>query len=55
MVADMHAWLVHHRARIAVNVTNREALAYIANHWGSLRLFLSDGRIENDNNTVERI
>ncbi|MUZ66447.1 IS66 family transposase, partial [Agrobacterium vitis] len=54
LVADMHAWLVHHRARIAVKSPIGEALAYIAKYWDGLKLFLSDGRIEIDNNTVER-
>jgi len=30
------------------------ALKYIAKYWDGLNLFLSDGRIEMDNNTVER-
>jgi transposase len=30
------------------------ALKYIAKYWGGLNLFLSDGRIEMDSNTVER-
>jgi len=53
-VADMQAWLVHHRARVAGKSPLGEALAYIAKYWDGLRLFLSDGRIEIDNNTVER-
>lgn len=31
-----------------------EALAYIAKYWDGLKLFLTDGRIEIDNNSVER-
>jgi hypothetical protein len=31
-----------------------EALAYIAKYWDGLCLFLTDGRIELDYNTVER-
>jgi len=31
-----------------------EALAYIAKYWDGSKLFLSDGRIEIDNNNVER-
>ncbi|MDQ1195390.1 putative hemolysin [Rhizobium sp. SORGH_AS 787] len=31
-----------------------EALAYIAKYWDGLKLFLIDGRIEIDNNSVER-
>lgn len=31
-----------------------EALAYIAKYWDGLKLFMADGRIEIDNNSVER-
>lgn len=54
LVADMQAWLVHHRARVATKSPLGEALAYIAKYWDGLRLFLTDGRIEIDNNSVER-
>ncbi|MBD8689950.1 MULTISPECIES: IS66 family transposase, partial [unclassified Rhizobium] len=54
LVADMWAWLVHHRARIATKSPLGEALAYIAKYWDGLKLFLTDGRIEIDNNSVER-
>ena len=54
MVADMKVWLVHHRARVATKSPLGEALAYIAKYWEGLKLFLTDGRIEIDNNSVER-
>ncbi|MBB4439940.1 MULTISPECIES: IS66 family transposase [Rhizobium] len=54
MVADMKVWLVHHRARVATKSPLGEALAYIAKYWDGLKLFLTDGRIEIDNNSVER-
>jgi hypothetical protein len=31
-----------------------EAINYVINHWDGLTLFLSDGRVEVDTNTVER-
>ena len=31
-----------------------KAIAYTLNHWDGLTLFLSDGRVEVDSNTVER-
>jgi hypothetical protein len=31
-----------------------EAINYALNHWGGLTLFLRDGRVEIDSNTVER-
>lgn len=54
LVADMRTWLTHHRARVAGKSPLGEALAYIAKYWDGLCLFLADGRIEIDNNTVER-
>lgn len=54
LIADMHVWLVHHRARVAAKSPLGEALAYIAKYWDGLKLFLTDGRIEIDNNSVER-
>ena len=54
LVADMHAWLIHHRARVATKSPLGEALAYIAKYWDGLKLFLTVGRIEIDNNSVER-
>jgi transposase len=32
----------------------KEAINYVLNHWDGLTLFLSDGRVEVDSNTVER-
>jgi transposase len=54
LIADMRTWLTQHRARVAGKSPLGEALAYIARYWDGLCLFLSDGRIEIDNNTVER-
>lgn len=47
-------WLRHHRARASVKSPLGEALAYIAKYRNGLGRFLTDGRIEVDNNTVER-
>lgn len=54
LVADMRTWLTHHRARVAGKSPLGEALAYIAKYWDGLCVFLTDGRVEIDNNTVER-
>ncbi len=54
LVADMQTWLIHHRARVATKSPLGEALAYVAKYWNGLQLFLTDGRIEIDNNSVER-
>jgi hypothetical protein len=53
-VADLYNWLVHHRARVTTKSPLGEALAYTAKYWDGLQLFLTDGRIEIDNNSVER-
>ncbi len=47
-------WLDHHRARVSAKAPLGEALSYIAKYWTGLGLFLADGRIELDNNAVER-
>ncbi|MEH7846423.1 IS66 family transposase [Rhizobium laguerreae] len=54
LVADMQTWLAHHRARVAIKSPLGEALAYMAKYWDGLKLFLTDGRVEIDNNSVER-
>jgi len=50
----MEKWLAHHRARVSAKAPLGEALKYIAKYWDGLCLFLSDGRVELNNNNVER-
>jgi len=47
-------WLDHHRTRVSAKAPLGEAWSYIAKYWAWLELFLTDGRIELDNNAVER-
>lgn len=54
LIADMRTWLTHHRARVAGKSPLGEALTYIAKYWDGLCAYLTDGRVEMDNNTVER-
>lgn len=54
LIADMRTWLAHHRARVAGKSPLGEALAYIAKYWDGLCVFLTDGHVEIDNNSVER-
>ncbi|ASY65946.1 Mobile element protein (plasmid) [Sinorhizobium sojae CCBAU 05684] len=54
LIADMETWLTYHRARVAAKSPLGEALKYIVKYWDGLCLFLTDGRIEIDNNSVER-
>ncbi len=53
-VTDFETWLTHHRTRVSAKSPLGEALTYIAKYWAGLSLFLADGRVEMDNNTVER-
>lgn len=47
-------WLREQRARVSGKAPLGEALKYIAKYWDGLCLYLGDGRIEMDNNAVER-
>ncbi len=53
-LAAFETWLHQHRARVSAKSPLGEALKYIAKYWDGLNLFLTDGRIELDNNPVER-
>jgi len=54
LVAAMHSWLTEQLGRISGRSTLAQAIRYALNHWAGLILFLDDGRIELDTNTVER-
>jgi transposase len=47
-------WLAQSRARVSAKSLNGDALKYIAKYWNGLCRFFDDGRIELDNNPVER-
>jgi len=47
-------WLTFSRAQVSAKSPTGQALKYIAKYWEGLNLFLTDGRIEIDNNPVER-
>lgn len=51
---DFEKWLAYNRAQVSAKSPTGLALKYIAKYWDGLNLFLTDGRIEIDNNTVER-
>ncbi len=53
LMAAFGAWLKEKRARISARSRLGEKLAYIANHWDGLQVFLSDGCVEMDSNPVE--
>src|SRR5919206_307136 len=54
IVEALHAWLTVQLARVSGKSGLAEAIRYALRHWPGLVLFLEDGRIELDNNTVER-
>ncbi len=53
LVEDFGVWLRRQRARVSPKSRLGEKLAYIGNHWDGLQVFLTDGRVEMDNNVVE--
>ena len=54
LVAAMHTWFTEQLPRISGRSTLAQAIRYALNHWQGLVLFLEDGRLELDTNTVER-
>ena len=54
LVEAMHIWLTEQLGRISGRSTLAQAMRYALNHWNGLILYLDDGRLEMDTNTVER-
>ncbi|MCX8955355.1 IS66 family transposase, partial [Ruegeria sp. NA] len=54
IITTFEAWLIANRARVSAKSPLGEALKYIAKYWDGLCQFLEDGRVELDNNSVER-
>jgi transposase len=54
IVEALHAWLTVQLGRVSGRSTLAEAIRYALRHWTGLVLFLDDGRLELDTNTVER-
>jgi hypothetical protein len=50
----MRPWLERELGRVPERGTLAEAIRYALGRWDELSLFLTDGRVELDNNTVER-
>lgn len=48
-------WLKEQRGRVSPKSRLGEKLAYIANHWSGLSVFLEDGRVDIDSNAVENL
>jgi len=54
IVEALHVWLEDHVGRISAASDLGEAIRYTLRHWSGLLVFLDDGRVEMDTNTVER-
>ena len=54
VIAELQPWLKEMLPKLPRGSKTAEAIAYTLNHWHGLVRFLDDGRIELDNNTVER-
>jgi transposase len=54
VVEALHAWLAAQLERVSGKSALAEAIRYALRHWTGLVLFLEDGRLELDTNTVER-
>jgi len=48
------SWLAQSRTRVSAKSPTGEALKYIAKYWAGLNLFVTDGRIDIDNNPLSR-
>jgi transposase len=54
IVEALHAWMEHHLPRVSGASDLALAIRYALRHWSGLIVFLEDGRVEMDNNVVER-
>ena len=54
LMATLWSWLMERLGEISAKSSLAGAIRYTLGHWEGLTQFLSDGRIEVDNNTVER-
>jgi hypothetical protein len=54
LVEAMHTWLEDKKRRMFSGSPTLAAINYALGHWAGLMRFLDDGRIDLDNNAVER-
>jgi transposase len=54
IVEALHAWLTAQLGRVSGRSTLAEAIRYALRRWQGLVLFLEDGRVELDTNSIER-
>src|SRR5487761_1910484 len=55
LVANLKAFIRVQRERLSPKSDMGKALAYLANHWEGLCVYLDDGRVEMDSNPVENL
>ena len=51
---DLHRWLINLRGKVSQKSDLAQAIGYALNQWAALIRYVSDGRIEIDNNAAER-
>jgi transposase len=54
LLEAMKTWLEQELGRVSAKSKLADAIRYALRHWQGLSLFLEDGRVEVDSNTVER-
>ena len=54
LIDAMKSWLEGELGRVSAKSTLAEAIRYALRHWKGLGVFLDDGRVEINSNTVER-
>lgn len=54
VIEDLHTWLDEKRRRMFSGSPTLKAINYALGHWTGLTRYLDDGRIDIDNNPVER-
>src|SRR3954451_24269134 len=54
LVDALHTWLTDQLGRVSGKSALAEAIRYALRHWQGLVLFLDDGRLELDTNSIER-
>lgn len=54
IVDDLHAYLEARLRQVSAKSKLADAIRYALTRWAGLSLFLDDGRVELDSNTVER-